>query len=53
MDEAQKVAGEIEKRFPHLNGKVQIYPIGGVIGCHTGPGTVARFFWTKEPDRKR
>ncbi len=53
MDEAQKVAGEIEKRFPHLNGKVQIYPIGGVIGCHTGPGTVALFFWTKEPDRKR
>ena len=53
MDEAQKIAGEIEKRFPHLGGKVQIYPIGGVIGCHTGPGTVALFFWTKEPDRKR
>ena len=53
MDEAQKIAGEIEKRFPHLDGKVQIYPIGGVIGCHTGPGTVALFFWTKEPDRKR
>ena len=53
MDEAQKIAGEIEKRFPHLDGKVQIYPIGGVIGCHTGPGTVALFFWAKEPDRKR
>ena len=53
MDEAQKIAGEIEKRFPHLDGKVQIYPIGGVIGCHTGPGTVALFFWMKEPDRKR
>lgn len=53
LDEAQKVADEVEKRFPHLNGNVEIYPIGGVIGCHTGPGTVALFFWTKEPDRKR
>ena len=53
LDEAQKVADEIEQRFPHLNGKVEIYPIGGVIGCHTGPGTVALFFWTGEADRKR
>ena len=53
MDEARKVADEIEKRFPRLNGKVQIYPIGGVIGCHTGPGTVALFFWTGEADRRR
>ena len=53
MDDARKVADEIEKRFPRLNGKVQIYPIGGVIGCHTGPGTVALFFWSGEADRKR
>ena len=53
MDEARKVADEIEKRFPRLNGKVQIYPIGGVIGCHTGPGTVALFFWSGEADRRR
>ena len=53
LDEAQKVADEIEQRFPHLNGKVEIYPIGGVIGCHTGPGTVALFFWSGEADRKR
>ncbi len=53
MEDARKVADEVEKRFPRLNGKVQIYPIGGVIGCHTGPGTVALFFWMKEPDRKR
>ena len=53
LDEAQKVADEIEQRFPHLNGKVEIYPIGGVIGCHTGPGTVALFFWSWEADRKR
>ena len=53
MEDARKVADEIESRFPHLNGKVQIYPIGGVIGCHTGPGTVALFFWSGEADRKR
>ena len=53
MDDARKVADEIEKRFPRLNGKVQIYPIGGVIGCHTGPGTVALFYWTGEADRRR
>ena len=53
MDDARKVADEIEKRFPRLNGKVQIYPIGGVIGCHTGPGTVALFFWAGEANRRR
>ena len=53
MDDARKVADEIEKRFPRLNGKVQIYPIGGVIGCHTGPGTVALFYWTGEANRRR
>ena len=53
MDDARKVADEIEKRFPRLDGKVQIYPIGGVIGCHTGPGTVALFYWTGEANRRR
>ena len=42
---AEQVADEIEKRFPLLNGKVGIYNIGTTIGCHTGPGTVALFFW--------
>ena len=31
-----------------LNGKVEIYSIGTTIGSHTGPGTVALFFWGKE-----
>ena len=38
----------VESRFPNLNGKVEIYPIGATIGSHTGPGTVALFFWGKE-----
>ena len=44
-DDAKKVAADIQKRFPHLNGEVGIFNIGTTIGCHTGPGTVALFFW--------
>ena len=47
-EDARTVADEIEAYFPHLNGKVQIYNIGTTIGCHTGPGTVALFFWGTE-----
>ena len=45
LEDAQAVAGLIEERFQKLNGKVQIYNIGTTIGSHTGPGTVALFFW--------
>lgn len=48
IEDAKAVAALIESRFPNLNGKVQIYPIGATIGSHTGPGTVALFFWGKE-----
>ena len=48
MDDAEAVAMLVESRFPNLNGKVEIYPIGATIGSHTGPGTVALFFWGKE-----
>ncbi|MBD5458279.1 MAG: DegV family protein [Lachnospiraceae bacterium] len=48
MEDAQAVAALIEKRFPKLHGKVEIYPIGATIGSHTGPGTVALFFWGKK-----
>jgi DegV family protein with EDD domain len=47
-EDAQHLADLITSRFPNLNGKVQIYPIGPTIGCHTGPGTVALFFFGKE-----
>ncbi len=47
-EDARAVADLIEARFPSLNGKVEIYNIGTVIGSHTGPGTVALFFWGKE-----
>lgn len=45
--DAQAVAALVEARFPHLDGQVEIYDIGTTIGSHTGPGTVALFFWGK------
>lgn len=47
-EDARAVADLVEKEFPHLNGRVEINSIGTVIGSHTGPGTVALFFWGKE-----
>ncbi len=46
--DAEEVARLVEARFPKLNGKVLINNIGGLIGSHTGPGTVALFFWGGE-----
>lgn len=48
LEDAQAVAALIEERFPKLNGKVEIYNVGTTIGSHTGPGTVALFFWGSE-----
>lgn len=45
MDDAKAVADMIESKFTKMNGKVLINHIGTVIGSHTGPGTVALFFW--------
>ncbi len=44
-EDAKAVAERIESRFPKLNGKVLINDVGTTIGSHTGPGTVALFFW--------
>ena len=48
VPDAQEVADLVEARFPKLNGKVEINYVGTTIGSHTGPGTVALFFWGKE-----
>ena len=44
-EDARAVADLVESKFPNLDGKVEINNIGTVIGSHTGPGTVALFFW--------
>ncbi len=50
LEEAEKIAALVEGEFSGLNGKVQINDIGTVIGSHTGPGTVALFYFS---DSKR
>lgn len=45
IDDAKAVADLVEEHFKKLNGKVEINYIGTTIGSHTGPGTVALFFW--------
>ncbi len=47
-EDAEAVAKLVEEHFPKLNGKVLINDIGTTIGSHTGPGTVALFFWGDE-----
>lgn len=51
IEDAKAVAELVEKKFPKLNGKVEINSIGTTIGSHTGPGTVALFFWGSKRER--
>ena len=45
FEDAKAVADLIQDRFPKLCGEVVINSVGTTIGSHTGPGTVALFFW--------
>lgn len=47
-EDARFVMQLIEERFPTLKGKVLLCDIGTTIGSHTGPGTIALYFWGKE-----
>lgn len=47
-EDAKALADLIEAYFPKMEGKVLINYIGTTIGSHTGPGTVALFFWGDE-----
>jgi len=44
-EDARALADLVEARFSKLNGPVEINNVGTTIGSHTGPGTVALFFW--------
>ncbi len=50
-EDAVEVARLVEETFPNLNGRVEINHIGTTIGSHTGPGTVALFFWGQQRQR--
>ena len=45
IEDAKAVAELVKKRFKNLSGDIVINNIGPTIGSHTGPGTVALFFW--------
>lgn len=47
LGDAEALAQQISARFAQVNGAVQHFPIGATIGVHTGPGTVALFYWGK------
>ena len=47
-EDARAVADMVEARFPKLRGRVCIHYVGTTIGSHTGPGTVALFFFGDE-----
>ncbi len=47
-DIANPVAEAVKEGFPDMVGKPEMYSIGTTIGSHTGPGTVALFFWGDE-----
>lgn len=42
-DKAKQLKSEVEKKFP--NALIQLAYIGPIIGAHTGPGTLALFYW--------
>lgn len=48
IEDAEAVKALVEARFPNIKGEVEINWIGTTIGSHTGPGTVALFFWGDE-----
>lgn len=41
---AEQVAALVRKSFPRLK-RLELFHIGTIIGSHSGPGTVALFFW--------
>ena len=47
-DDARKVADMIEEKFTKISGRVEINWVGTTIGSHTGPGTVALYFFGTE-----
>lgn len=48
IEDARAVVELIKERFKKLPAEPEIYSVGTTIGSHTGPGTVALFFWGTE-----
>lgn len=48
LEDALEVKRQVEERFKHIDGEIEVYMIGTTIGCHSGPGTVAVYFFGRE-----
>lgn len=48
--DAKAVADLVKETFPNIDGEILINSVGTTIGSHTGPGTVALFFWGQQRD---
>lgn len=48
LEDAQMLIDGLEARFPRIKGKIRLCDIGTIIGSHSGPGTVAVFFYGDE-----
>ena len=48
LDDAVAVKNLVEKYIPALKNKVEIFDVGTTIGAHTGPGTVALFYFSRD-----
>ncbi len=44
LEDAKLLKSQIEKIFPKLKGKIEIYTIGNIVTSHCGKGTVAIYF---------
>ncbi len=45
IETAEETKRAIMERFPNIDGDIRIFDIGTIIAAHTGPGTVAVFFF--------
>ena len=55
LSEAEATKAAVQARFPHIKGDIRINDIGTIIASHSGPGTVAVFFYgdERQPDNSK
>ena len=53
LESALETKKAVAERFPNIQGEIRVCDIGTIIAAHSGPGTVAVFFFGDEraPDR--
>lgn len=52
LEDAEAVAASVRENFPNIDGDVLINYIGTSVGTHSGPGTVALFFWGSDRSKE-